>query len=175
MKYLFYKLNYDNKIHIRSIELSGKFTAVVWKPSVFKIIPKGISLFPSAVWWAMHNLNIFSNRNYCLYLIYNEKKLIHRSVVSPRYFRFPFMTKDDLQIGDTWTAPEYRGKSLATFAAKDIVGLLRKPRRSFWYIVEQDNISSIKVIEKLGFINHGLGIRKKRMGLHLLGIYELEK
>ena len=39
--------------------------------------------------------------------------MIHRSGVYPR-IPIPSWGTDDLQIGDTWTDPEYRGRGLAT-------------------------------------------------------------
>jgi len=176
MKYLFYRL--DSIISSKNQEkkplLDKRFNAMLWKPTSLEIIPKGIPLLPFGVWWIMHHLHIFTNRDYSLYLIYDGYNLIHRSVITPRYFRFPFMDKDDLQIGDTWTSTAYRGKGLATFAIQMACQLHVKPGRRFWYLVEETNLPSIRAVEKTGFKKVGIGFRKKRMGLRFLGKYEMQ-
>ena len=81
------------------------------------------------------------------------------------------MAKNDLQIGDTWTLPEYRGQGLASLAVGAIVGACRRPGRAFWYVVDQNNLASIRAIEKSGFVKIGEGIRTKRFGLRALGAF----
>ena len=101
--------------------------------------------------------------------------MIHRSGIFPGYFRFPFMAADDLQIGDTWTQPEYRGQGLATFAIQKIAEAFRKPGRTFWYVVEQENRASIRAVEKAGFEMLGEGNRTKRFGIRALGAYIIQQ
>jgi len=84
------------------------------------------------------------------------------------------MNKNDLQIGDTWTHPEHRGQGLATFALRRVVQVRQMTGRKFWYIVEQDNKPSIRVVEKAGFNLIGKGIKRKRFGLGLLGSYMIQ-
>ncbi len=162
MRYLFYR--YDYKVVSQfpeEVSINKKFKAVLWNPTILKIVPSGIALLPFGVWWIMHHFHLFANQNYGLYLIYDGHNLIHRSVIMSRYFRFPFMGREDLQIGDTWTMPEYRGKGLACSAIQKIVKLNQKPGCRFWYVVEEENIASINVVEKSGFSLIGEGIRIK--------------
>lgn len=135
-------------------------------------IPEGIPLIPFLVWWVMHYLRIFKNSNYGILLIYHERMLIHRAGIFPGYFRFPFMSREDLQIGDIWTHRKYRNRGIALFAIKQILHLKKSPDRKFWYVVEENNLASIRVIEKAGFDKVGEGIRKKKFGLKLLGNFE---
>ena len=155
------------------VSIDKRFNAVLWKPTKLEIVPHGVKFLPFVIWGAMHHLHLFANQNYGLYLIYDGYNLIHRSVITPRYFRFPFMGREDLQIGDTWTMPEYRGKGLATFAIQNIVKLHKKPGRRFWYVVEEDNIPSIRAVEKAGFAKYGAGVRKKRMNIKIIGTFEI--
>ena len=175
MRYFFYR--YDCVIGNQfpeKVSIDKRFNAILWNPITLEIVPKGVALLPFGVWWAMHKLHLFVNQNYGLYLIYDGHNLIHRSVITPRYFRFPFMGKEELQIGDTWTMPEYRGGGLASFAIQKIVELHKKPGRRFWYVVEEDNNPSIRVAEKAGFKKVGAGYRGKRMGMKVLGSFEME-
>lgn len=175
MIYLFYR--YDCAIGKETPEegsIDKRFNAVLWRPTTLKIGPNGVALLPFGIWCAMHHFHLFANQDYGLYLIYDGHKLIHRSAITPRYFRFPFMGREDLQIGDTWTMPEYRGKGLASFAIQEIVKLHNKPGRRFWYVVEENNISSIRAVEKAGFVKCGVGTRKKRIGMALFGFFEIQ-
>src|SRR5437868_9514403 len=86
---------------------------VLWRPSPLEATPPGVKGVAFKIWWAFHHFRIFANRAYALMLIYDGDRLVHRSGVYPRYFRFPFMSDQDLQIGNTWTDPQYRGKGLA--------------------------------------------------------------
>ena len=153
----------------------GNYAYHFWKPSPLSVVPKGMPLIPFAVWWVFHYLRLFSNQGYTIFVIYDGKRLIHRSCVFPGYFRFPFMGKDDLQIGDTWTAPDHRGKGLALFALQEISRLQKRPGRKFWYVVDESNIPSIRVVEKAGFTKVGEGTRTKRFGLSLLGAYVIQR
>jgi RimJ/RimL family protein N-acetyltransferase len=83
------------------------------------------------------------------------------------------MGKDDLQAGDTWTDPSERGKGLATFALQTVLNTSSFRKHTCWYVVESENIASIRVVEKAGFKLAGTGRRRRRFGLGILGQFEL--
>jgi RimJ/RimL family protein N-acetyltransferase len=145
----------------------------IWKPSFGGIVPGGMPLFPFGAWWILHRARIFFNGEYALFLIRHEGTIVHRSVITPGYFRFPFMGKEDLQIGDTWTSADHRGKGLAVFAIRKIVAEYARRGRLVWYLVDKDNLPSIKAAEKAGLVRYGEGRRTKRFGIGLLGQYEI--
>jgi RimJ/RimL family protein N-acetyltransferase len=147
----------------------------MWRPGVFSVKPQGMPVFPFGVWWLFHILHVFSNRDYGLFVIRRGSKIVHRSVITPGYLRFPFMTRDDIQVGDTWTDPEVRGTGLATIALENILTAARDGNRTCWYVVEADNAASIRVVEKAGFTLAGHGIRTRRLGLRVLGQFRLEE
>ena len=179
MLQLFYKLDYSPKTISKgprhSLPLDSEYRQELWQPSISKILPSGFSHGSFSVWWLFHQLHIFSNSEYSVFTIYKNGKLIHRSGIYPRYFRFPFMAPKDLQIGDTWTAESERGKGLAKFALSEIAKNFNKTGRSLWYLAEEDNIPSQKVAEAVGFYLAGRGKRSKRLGLRLFGQYILEQ
>lgn len=175
MKYLFYRLEVGNTKQGRVTELQDEYKYVLWRPSFWNVVPSGVSMIPFGVWWMMHQLRAFANQDYGLFLIYDGETLIHRSGAFPRYFRFSFMKQHDLQIGDTWTRPRYRGKGLATFAVRQIVELHQRPGRTFWYVVEANNAPSIRVVEKAGFVEAGEGTKEPRLGLDILGSYVFQE
>jgi hypothetical protein len=175
MKCLFYYKDGNCNVDRPSPQLrDNPYSEELWKPSLGQLVPRGMDKYPFLVWSLMSNLRLFASTGYCLWLICHNNLLVHRTCVFPRYFRFPFMSENDLQIGDTWTLPEYRCRGLATQAIFSVLAHKNSPDRKFWYVTEENNISSIKVIEKAGFIKYGYGMRNKRLGLSILGSFQLE-
>jgi RimJ/RimL family protein N-acetyltransferase len=177
MQYLFYKRNADNSHETSQREFNGipdAGYAFLWRPTLSSIMPPGANGGKSwALWWGFHWLRVFGNREYSVCAIICQGKVVHRSGVFPRYFRFPFMDQSSLQIGDTWTDPEYRGKGLAVRAIQEVVQHYGV-RRDLWYVVEKDNTASIRVIEKVGFSLVGIGGRSPRFGIRVLGKYHID-
>jgi RimJ/RimL family protein N-acetyltransferase len=171
MNYLFYEsVGITDQSSVDFSNYSS-YSIRFWKPSLNKIFPLGLSEKRFAFWWFMHQSRFFTNRDYSVLLIFQGNDLIHRSCVFPHYFRYPIMKDNDLQIGDTFTDQRYRGKGIATYAILNIIEFLKMNGRKFWYIVEENNKPSIRVIEKVGFKRIGSGIRTSKLGLKLLGSF----
>lgn len=152
-------------------QLSG-FHWELWTPSYCSFFPRGMESFLYFIWWIFHICHIFFNRGYRVFLIRDtDERIVHRSVITPGYFRFPFMESDDLQIGNIWTAEDQRGKRLSVFAMNTIMSICYKKTRTMWYLVEQDNEASIRAAERSGFVLYARGCRRKRFGLKILGYY----
>jgi len=146
------------------------FKAAIWRPSLTSIVPPGAPR-SYAIWSLFHFIGVFSNPDYAVCLVSEAGTLAHRCGVFPRYFRFPFMGDDDLQLGDLWTRPDCRGQGLAPRAVRAVLTELAKPSRNFWYVVEKENAASIRVVEKMGFTLEGEGSRANRFGLRAFGFY----
>jgi RimJ/RimL family protein N-acetyltransferase len=170
---LFYRITIPVDRPIRS--LPAGYSSEVWFPNLFRFKPNGLPAFPYGVWWAFHMLHVFANRDYSLLIIRCGDNVVHRSGITPRYFRFPFMAAEDIQIGDTWTDPKERGKGLATIALESILKARRQSRKTCWYVVESDNAASIRSAEKAGFALVGRGIRTSPWGVRVIGRYVLEE
>jgi RimJ/RimL family protein N-acetyltransferase len=172
MRHSFYQLPPGQPILGSSDEIPGLRT-VLWRPSAAEITPPGVNGAAFKAWWVFHQLRIFANREYALLLMYDGERLVHRSGIYPRYFRFPFMGDRDLQIGDTWTDPEYRSQGLAQAAVVHIARSFSRPGRTLWYLAESDNEASVRVIERLGFKFVGAGERTRPLGIRALGQFRL--
>lgn len=153
--------------------LSAGLTCEVWHPGVFRLKAKGLPAFPFFIWWLFHVLHVFTNRKYSVLLIRRNGKLVHRTMITPRYFRFPFMAADDIQVGDTWTDPEERGRGLATLAHQIIISTPSFRGRTCWGVIEPSNLAAIRAIEKAGYSLTGRGFRTCRFGLGILGRFVL--
>lgn len=166
----FYRLDHGAAVPAAR-PLDPAYRLELWRPADGGLMPEGVRGWVFPVWWAMHTFHLFQNRDYAQLVVYRGADLVHRSGVYPGYARFPFMAPRDLQIGDTWTAPEARGRGFAQAAISRIVTHLGRPGRMFWYLCEAGNAPSIAVIERMGFRRVGEGAKQPRLGLLALGGY----
>lgn len=172
----------DQLVFVRTLEkyqgeassAPSEYSTSLWRPHGFSLIPPGSRVWPFGVWLVFHRFRVFKNADYSVFLMKHRGRVVHRSVVSPGYFRFPFMSSADLQIGDTWTDVDHRGRGLATFAVNEIVSMLASRCARFWYLVATDNESSIRVAKKTGMVLYGTARRTKRFGLGILGEFTLD-
>ena len=63
------------------------------------------------VFYWVHHLLRRRCREYCVYLVFHGKALVHYSVVRSRDYRFPFMDAGDIQVGPAWTHPDHRRRA----------------------------------------------------------------
>lgn len=145
----------------------------IWRPKILSVRPKGLPFIPNVVWWVFHHFGIFSNRELGIVNLRKGSRIVHSLLATPRYFRFANMGLNDLQIGAVFTDPHWRGLGLAKAAIRIVCVEWAGRFSRLWYIVGEDNIPSIRVIEACGFRLAGTGDRVNRLGLPLLGQYRI--
>lgn len=175
-QYFFYVLR-SQAIKHANTTLDEDYSTGLWKPALIKTAPKSpvrvkILFF---IWTLFHYLGLFSNSNYSIFAIYFGKQMVHYSVILPKYFRYPFMARSDLQIGPCWTHAGHRRKGIASYAIQEILELYKERDRKFWYIVREKNIASVQLVETAGFTLYGKGVRKKKLCIRFLGVFAVEK
>jgi RimJ/RimL family protein N-acetyltransferase len=131
-------------------ELPDSLTDELWRPSTLQMTPRGMSRMEDRVWWCYDRLHLFRGREYSIYLLQRNGMPVHRSSIFPKYYSFPFMQPDDLQIGFTFTEPSARGNGLASLAIQRIIQRLAKPGRGFWYLTKKSNAGSVRAAERAG-------------------------
>lgn len=158
--------------------LPAEYLWSIWKPGLKNLMPNGMresrKRFTSR--WIMHQLRLFSNRDYQVLVIRHAPNadIVHYSGATGHYWRWPFMRAEDMQIGDTWTHPDHRGRGLARFALFQLLHKLAQPGRDIWYVVDEDNAPSIAVATAGGMTLVGRGIRTSPRVLRFLHAYELK-
>lgn len=87
------------------------------------------------------------------YFIIDNGVSVHNSVLFDKVFLLKLIGKKGSTIGDCYTHPNYRGQSIYPFVIHSIAKevLLDAKKTAVFMIVNQDNLSSIKGIEKAGF------------------------
>jgi L-amino acid N-acyltransferase YncA len=146
-----------------------------WRPSFCKPLPPGSWAPKYWIWFIFDLFKIFHSASYGVLVALRDGVVCHRSCVFPRFFRFPFMTSKDLQVGDVWTRAMDRGKGLATCGLQQICSVFSGTGAILWYLVDDTNNSSIRVAEKMGFELIGFGKKRSRFGCRFLGYYEIKE
>jgi GNAT superfamily N-acetyltransferase len=166
---LFYCIDCDRSPFPAARSLPG-IVAEVWHPSGLSLAPLcGFSFLSRVIWPAFHRFGLFGNRDHAILWLHRDSICLHRTLLIPPFFRFPFMAPDDLQCGDIWTAPNERGRGLA---AAGVTAALRhgwKPGRRIWYLTEIGNEPSCRLARNLGFSLVGHGRRTRPLGLRVFG------
>ncbi len=167
--YLFYK---SSRVPQR-FRLPAGYTVALWRASLRTPWPSGIADLRTRARFAFRVLlncaRLFTNREVGALCIYFAGRLVHYSGFTPRYWRFPFLADEDLQIGDTWTDLAHRCKGLAGYALHEIIEMKQARGRGFWYVVGAGNHASIRVVERAHFQLRGVGEWHKPWGIKLLG------
>jgi len=90
------------------------------------------------------------------YFIQIKDKIIHRSSLFKSIFLLQLIQKKGPVIGECYTKEEFKGKSIYPFVINYIAreSILKNNQKEVFIIVNSDNISSIRGIEKAGFKLH---------------------
>lgn len=75
------------------------------------------------------------------------------------------MNNDDIQIGPSGTAEEYRNRNIASSVILSIIAYYKRDTSDFYWITREENIASRSLVEKLAFKYCGEIKRKKRFGI----------
>jgi len=171
--FLFYRRDLDRERPPAPV-LPDRMTIALWKPATDGFPPPQARSLLNIFWWAISSLGMFARGDFTEVTIRRDEKLLHRLIVTPRWYRFPFMGRSDLQLGDLWTVPDERGKGLALVAIRHVHHLLSGHEGRIWYIVDRDNRPSVRLIESFGYQLIGSGRRTSKYGLKLLGQYRMD-
>lgn len=110
---------------------------------------------------------IFTIGRYKIVYLYKDTKIVHYSHIIPKFFKFPFMKFNDLEIGPSWTDKNFRGQRFFPFVIDYIVEYFREKDRDFYILVHTDNKASLNSIKKTNF-----ELYSKVYKTSILGIYK---
>ena len=110
---------------------------------------------------------------FCIYVITKNDICIHTSMVIGKGWRFPFMSNDDIQIGPCWTATESRKQGLYVAIIQRI--LCDFSDHQCWMICDENNIASIRGIERAGLELRAKGKRTMPVGFKIIGRFVITK
>jgi RimJ/RimL family protein N-acetyltransferase len=145
----------------------------IWRPAADGFPPTGPSAAENIAWFAFARLGLFAWNGFMELSVWDERCMLHRLIVTPRWFRFPFMTSSDLQIGALWTAPRARRRGLARAAIAEAHRRYPACNR-FWYVTDDGNEASVRLAFAGGYTPAGTGRRTRPFGLSALGRFRLD-
>ena len=137
--------------------------------------PRGSRRLSNHLWWILAKTGAFARSGFTEICIEQEEKLLHRLIVTPAWFRFPFMSARDLQIGDVWTAPGARRQHLARVAMAEAHRRFAGEAACFWYVTDEGNVASAALAQSCGYRLIAKGRRTLRFGTALLGQYVIDQ
>lgn len=153
----FYRYKVLNSVKL--IEARIPINIEIFKPSLLKLKAHSGRLLIYIFWY------IFTMGRYQIFYARDIKgSMIHYSHILPKFFKFPFMNKNDLEIGPCWTSENFRGMNIYPAVLTYILKNLSKKNRTFYIMTDCDNLASKKGIEKAGFILHAVGGKRGLLG-----------
>jgi hypothetical protein len=158
------KIYYYNLDKSKKIELKGNYSLQLFKPSLFNLKLHNGPVLLYLFWY------IFSLGRYQIFYLFEKEtnRIAHYSNILPKIFKYSFMNKDDLYIVNSFTYKDFRGCRLFPFALSYLGGRLNS--NIVWVGAGEDNISSIKGIERAGCKNVAEGYKSR-----ILGVYKLSR
>lgn len=156
------------------LPLSTDLQLRFWQPEVDGFPPRGARGISNQLWWALVTVGGFARKGFTEVRIEKSGRLLHRLIVTPRWYRFPFMGERDLQIGALWTAPEARRKRLARIAIAAAHHRFGSDDAHFWYVADATNAASQALARSCGYELVATGRRTRRFGTRLLGQYVID-
>jgi GNAT superfamily N-acetyltransferase len=144
----------------------------LWRPSGGFPAP-GPVRGRNAIWWLLAKLGLIDGGRFVELTLWIGHRMAQRLIVTPRWWRFPFMGSDDLQIGDVWTAPTWRGQGLGRAATAEAERLAADSANRLWYVTDGANEASVRLAESSGFTPVGAGVRTAPLGIRAAGRFHL--
>jgi GNAT superfamily N-acetyltransferase len=150
MKIIIYKLDSLDLILNGQDIIDSGYRTVFWKPSLKSFVPPDKDK-KYLLYWFFHQLGIFRNGDYGSLLVYDGQQMVSSLLIVPSYYKWPFMSKNDLQFTYVMTRQDYRGKGIAAMAMRYAINQLKNKERNFWYVTDEKNTVSIKLCSGIGF------------------------
>jgi GNAT superfamily N-acetyltransferase len=167
---------YDTKAAAAPVsELSPDLQIRCWQPDRQGLPPRGSRRFSNYLWWLLTRTGAFARPDFTEIRIERAGRLLHRLIVTPRWYRFPFMPAGDLQVGDLWTLPEARRQGLAQVAVAEAHRRFGDNDAKFWYVADADNAASTALATSCGYRRIATGRRTRRFGTRVLGQYVIDR
>ena len=124
------------------------FSCIVHSPDLFSLRRYGSSLAVNLFWY------IFTLGKFKIVYLFDGDYVAHYSYISPKTFRFPFMSSQDIMVGPCFTNSKYRGKGIFT----DVLRLINSVYcdKNLWICANLNNTASLRAFESSGYKFHSL-------------------
>lgn len=131
----------NDKRQIENIE--SDFSISIISPTICGLLKHNVTI--RDYFWKIIALGRYSK--YCV--SNGNGDIVHYSTVIGKCIKFKFLTNtNSYEIGPCFTKVEYRGKGIYPYVLSKIIS---DEAKDYYMLVRQDNLSSIRGIEKAGF------------------------
>lgn len=121
------------------------YKLIIYKPDILNLSQFGTSSFVNLLWY------ITTLGRFGILVLLDKDVVVHYSYITPKVFRFPFMGRNDQQIGPCVTHPDYRGKGIFTNVLKLIPAYYSRKSDLVWTYTTQDDIAAQKAFNNSGY------------------------
>lgn len=128
--------------------------------TVRRIRPKVFGSLHNFVW----SFFSFFSGSFTQYQLLREEKVVCVAETISWIPMFQFMPRNGIHIGPCRTIPEERGKGYYPYLLETIIE--ENPEKEYYMIIDKNNLSSIRGVEKVGFRQFSIG--EKRFGLYII-------
>lgn len=148
-------------------EQEFNYTIRVFDPSIMKgmLIPNEQYKMKSVLVRILFHL-ITRGKEKIVYVLDKDDRVVHISYVIPKCVKFPFLNRNDYEIGPCVTHLRYRGQGIYSRVLEYICENLGKESTVFYMIVDSKNLPSIRGIEKTGFQQCGIVEKSKFFNIY---------
>lgn len=134
-----------------SEKVNNEFDVLEFRPSIGKIYFKGetksIKVTIIRIWFQI--MTFGKAKLVCA--VNKTGNIMHTSYVIPKCFKFPFLNKNEYEIGPCNTIAEFRGQGVYPKVLNYITNTVGTESTKFYMIVDSGNLSSVRGIEKAKF------------------------
>ncbi len=155
--------------------LDGDMQLRCWQPDRDGWPARGSRRLGNYLWWALGRAGAFSRAGFAELRIESAGQVLQRLIVTPRWYRFPFMGPNDLQIGDVWTSPVARRRRLATSAMAEAHRRFASDGTVIWYVADASNEGSCALARSCGYRLVAVGRRTRRLGTLFGGQFVIDR
>ena len=131
----------------------------VFTPSAFRLVPPRIRRSFPVIDRAKLLLRVLNG--YYLYYEMDADKLAGYCFLKRNYLgKYAFLQKQDVLINPYYVAPSYRGSGLGGKLIETAIADFETPWKTVYAVVKEDNLPSIRTLEKLSFQKVGYSDKK---------------
>lgn len=149
MRYIKQKLYRISTADVKPInewpESVSGYKLVSYTPNLFSLGKYGTNFLVNLMWY------ILCGRKFLILLLFDQEVIVHYYYITSKTYRFGYMNKEDINLGQTFTLPSYRGRGIHTSMERVIRSYYAQKPRFLWGYVDIGNKASQRVMEKSGF------------------------
>ncbi|MFA5125322.1 MAG: GNAT family protein [Patescibacteria group bacterium] len=156
MKNILFKKLSKERVDYEKI-IPSNYVLEVWKPRLFQLAPRNCSVRMFVVLYASFIWKILLGKDsYKIFIIRDirDSSIKHYSFVIPKYWKYPFMKKNDFFIGPVWTDIVTRKQGIASCVLSEILAR-HSGKGDIYWLTSEENSASISLCKKFGFFEIG--------------------